>query len=479
MTARATLPPVGGFDVGDLINLSGVIYELVANSVDANVYRGTIAQNPNSYGNDYYGDTTFAWEINDPYNMRASLPKTPLGVSPPSILYCIFQTSDGDYDDIELARSPASDTTQNYFYVRNSGSAALEANVVGGTFSVTFYSDGARSTALAIRNANRWERDDRNEANINPIALAGNTDRWPPSKLTPQPTGIGIDEIFPGLQLTRTDADRVSLSPSYFSPTIDLDDHPRGEFHASLELTIAPVSDVNMGFVQGKSNQTADDRNVALSNIVFASDVAEVSTFVDTTTGLALFRQTVYSGSTIVGHYNILLVRNAANQVGAYWHWDGQAGGTGATLTAELRMTFTPSDAPAAAPAPNARGRLLATSSTLPTTPGTRNSDIPAVTWTLEATSGLTTSGIILTIPPLPIADNQIGYWFYSEVGGTETAGAFMSFGGHGGARIDLRLTVPAPGVYVSEDSNAIKLQYGGGGQFSANTVIKVYMAVI
>ena len=120
---------------------------------------------------------------------------------------------------------------------------------------------------------------------------------------------------------------------------MDLDDHPNGEFHASLELSIAPVSDVNMGFVQGKANQTRADRNVALSNIVFASDVADeddyvVSSNISGLNGVSLFRQTVYSGSTIVGHYNIILAHNANNEVGYHVYWDGEAGATGATLTA-------------------------------------------------------------------------------------------------------------------------------------------------
>ena len=123
------------------------------------------------------------------------------------------------------------------------------------------------------------------------------------------------------------------------------------------------------------------------------------------------------------------------------------------------------------------RGRLLATSSTLPTTAGTRNADIAGVSWTLESGSQLTTSGNILTMNQLP-AVNQIGWWFYAEVAGAEQSVAFLNFGGAAAAR-DLRLSTPAPSIQVIEDHNQVKLQYGGGGSFPARVVVKVYLATI
>ena len=125
----------------------------------------------------------------------------------------------------------------------------------------------------------------------------------------------------------------------------------------------------------------------------------------------------------------------------------------------------------------SSRGRLLATSSLLPTTAGNRNDDIPGVTWTVESDSQLTTSGITLTMNQLPAA-NQIGWWFYAEVAGAEQSAGFMVFGGIGGTR-DLRLSTPSPSIYVFEDHNAVKLQYGGGGSLPARVVVKVYLAVI
>ena len=358
LTRRTALPATAGFNDGDLINLSGVIYELVAATEDANFYRGVIAQNA-AGDTGYYGDSVFRFQPASPFNMRASFAKAGL-VTAPANLYVKYH-SGNEYADIVLNRASGRDTSTTWGYVHAPGTPGLETPTVGADFDLTVFSDTAYSTAQTIHTASRWEKDDRNEPDVNPIALGGNTDRWPKTKLPtdtayqadiPSAVGITLLERTPGLTLTSTTADfNVGNAPYYWSnPGIDLDDHPHGEFHCSLELTILPTSDVNMGFVQGKANQLGADRQVALSNVIFASDIAElddyvVGTNIQTLNGLNVFRQTVYSGSTIVGHYTIIFTHNANNEVGYHVFWDGQAGATGATFNAELRVTFTPSDA--------------------------------------------------------------------------------------------------------------------------------------
>ena len=158
------------------------------------------------------------------------------------------------------------------------------------------------------------------------------------------------NQSFPGLTLARTDTAVRPAAPTYFSPAFDLDTrgNERGEFHCSLELQIQPVSDVNMGFVNGGTNQTGSDRQRSLSNIIFSSDVAQESAFVFSATealaGVSVFSQPVYSANTYVGDYILLLVHNSDNEVGIYHYWNARAGGTGATITAELRISFTPTD---------------------------------------------------------------------------------------------------------------------------------------
>ena len=181
LSVRASLPSTSGFSVGDIINLSGVLYELVANTEDANIYRGTLAaRSGNEAG--FFGDATIRWQVDDPYNIRMNLLRSGLS-SPPTNLYCRFEISDGAVTEIHMGRASGSDTATTYAYHKVPGEPGLESQTIGDTFEVAFFSDTAYSTAQTIHAANRWERDDRNDPNINPIALAGNTDRWPASKL--------------------------------------------------------------------------------------------------------------------------------------------------------------------------------------------------------------------------------------------------------------------------------------------------------
>ena len=208
----------------------------------------------------------------------------------------------------------------------------------------------------------------------------------------PQAVGTRFEETFPGLSPTRTDTDVRPAAPRYLSPALDLDTHQHGEFHLSLELSIAPARDTNMGFRQGGSNQTAADRRRALSNIIFASDLAEAGDFVFSSTGdlagVEAFAVPVWSGSTRAGTYYLLLVHNSSNEAGAYHWYDGEAGATGATFTAELRVAFQPADVPAAGP----------TKTTL-TAGAALTWDLDAgsvadVTLTANATLGVPTNGV-------------------------------------------------------------------------------------
>ena len=167
-----------------------------------------------------------------------------------------------------------------------------------------------------------------------------------------------LDHEFPGLTLATTMANQRPAAPRGLTPPFILtaEGNSRGEFHCALTLTLAPVSDVNMAFVK-TVNATPEQRTVNLSNILFASDLAAEDAFVFSSTaalnGLVAFSVPVYSNQTDIGTYHFLLVRNAANHLQTYHYWEGKAGGTGATLTAEARITFTPTDAPTASAMPS------------------------------------------------------------------------------------------------------------------------------
>ena len=224
LTRRTALPATAGFNDGDLINLSGVIYELVKDTEDSNVYRGVIAQNA-AGDTGYYGDMTFRFQSASPFNMRASFAKAGL-VTAPANLYVKYH-SGNEYADIVLNRASGRDTSTTWGYVHAPGTPGLETPTVGADFDLTVFSDTAYSTAQTIHTASRWEKDDRNDPVVNPIALGNNTDRWPKDKLPSDtaysadiPHGVGITllERTPGLTLTSTTADfNVGNAPYYWA----------------------------------------------------------------------------------------------------------------------------------------------------------------------------------------------------------------------------------------------------------------------
>ena len=59
----ASLPAVADHDVGDLVNLQGVLYELVANTEEANVYRGTAMAQPPITGTQAQTNIDFIWRM--------------------------------------------------------------------------------------------------------------------------------------------------------------------------------------------------------------------------------------------------------------------------------------------------------------------------------------------------------------------------------------------------------------------------------
>ena len=523
LVRRTALPSTTGFNDGDIISLSGVLYELVASTEDANVYRGAIASNAGG-DSGYFGDSAFRWQTSSPHNIRAFFDKTALTPSPPAKLYVSFHSGHA-YDRLVLDRASGQDTSSDYAYVHEPGSAGLAVNTVGQAFDLTVYSDTNYSVAASIHSVSRWERVDRNEANVNPIALGNNSDRWPKDKLPSdsvytanvnqvalanntnrwpkdklpsdnaytadlpnRPAGIQLDEISEDLTIPDAAASKQPASgPSYYAnPGIDLDDHASGEFHCSLTLGISAAGSAggSVSFVRGSSNDS--DKQVLASNIVFASDLAGeddwASGSLSHTNGLPVFWQDVFFQQTRLGTYHLLLVHNSSNQVGAYWHYkhavdaaDKDPNMGAITIEAELRVTFTPSDL-----SPSSRGRLLATSAALSTAHTPRNIAFGS-NWTLAPNSGLT---LVSNVPALPykrLAPNHFGWFVTAEVGGALFGEMFIPLdGGHSnydgvlwfiagaGLRIGLMSTLPP--------TLALK---GNGNSLPANSVAKLYMAVM
>ena len=178
--ATDTLPDVDDNSLGDLVNLDGALYELVASTEDPHIYRGVLEDRTG----DFVGDSTIEWD-DAAEAIRVNLSRTVLGSSPPTTL-TIEVHSGSYYAETQISRTSSGDTGTTFRYTRTAGSPGLESDTItiGDPFDVAFYRDEAKQQPFTIHgSANRWERDDRKLPTINPLALGGNTDRWPKDKL--------------------------------------------------------------------------------------------------------------------------------------------------------------------------------------------------------------------------------------------------------------------------------------------------------
>ena len=384
------LPAIAGYSLGALVNYKGVLFELVRGSDDTSTIHGVIESLTGGFtGAPNFKFTSTAIEVQLPFDV--------VGSAPPTTVFVEFDDSkSGVHVETLLTRRPgqvADDPPgsapggvgagDNWIYIQTTGRPLLDPTAVstGDGFVATFWQDEAKTTALAVVPVtNRWVTYDHETPMLirqRLEALTG-TDRLPlsaidgyskpdwnaaesaPAGILHKPTlnpyiGPQIEAVtLPGINANPTSNDVRGTVRSRFTPTLDLDDHSHGELHLSLSVTIRPASTApNMGFVQGKVNQTAADRTRVEGNTIFLSSVAAAEPFNGTTNdgrilGVAAFDLEVYDNTTHVGTVIVNITRDATNELGAYMYWDGVAGGSSATISATLLASFTATDQAAA-----------------------------------------------------------------------------------------------------------------------------------
>ena len=164
--------------------------------------------------------------------------------------------------------------------------------------------------------------------------------------------GTRYAEQFPGITRNRTDQDLFTLAPVALSPGLNLGTTPHGEVHVSLQLRMSGVAST-VSFTENQAAPTAADRVHEASITVFLADLAEESPWLNSNAGrfngLTLFEIPVWAALTRQGRYYLILTKDASDDVSLYRLWDGEAGSSGITLSAEARVSVTPDAAPAAA----------------------------------------------------------------------------------------------------------------------------------
>ena len=298
-----------------------------------------------------------------------------------------------------------------------------------------------------------------------------------------------VDNVLETISLALgTTRDVRDSAITLFNPVFDLDDDDKqnGVFNITLNVRLDNVTDVNMGFVQGKSNQDASDRSRNVSARIFASTLRNTDAFIVRSTGalngVAVDLPIIYSGPTLVGEPEFLLVRDSSNRAGYYEYYTGTAG----VSTPNIRITiigisFVSNDAPADVVTGTAIGSLAGRTSVLPTAAVARGTDIganPGVTgqpypyhWNNLKTGysdNGANAGSNLAVqqkfrPPFnPISPEVWGLVYRTKVGDDYIQTAFVPYG---------------PGALTDEttgdDYTATTLYFRGGG-FTSGAVARI-----
>ena len=160
------LPAVADYEVGDIVNVQGVLWKLAAGTDDPHVYHGYLTDGTSAADTPdagYIGDTTFSFDADPPGNIRLYVPTA---LATDANMYLEYVRPDphhAAYDELYVVRT--SDTTSRTGFTRYAQSPddgfrigyAFERNYLGKPFSVAAYRDEARTQQVRIvNNANRW-----------------------------------------------------------------------------------------------------------------------------------------------------------------------------------------------------------------------------------------------------------------------------------------------------------------------------------
>ena len=240
-----------------------------------------------------------------------------------------------------------------------------------------------------------WAR--RSNADTIPVAKLPNI---PSAKLPPAARLPGVQVLSDGgtdggLSIADLTTQRFGVSQSL---GLDLDDHPRGEFHIRINFTITARNSTLLGFSPSGSLSAPADDTTSLDGLAFASDVAALPALAQQTNAAQRHEVggaiAVYGGDVeAIGRIHVYLAHDANNVAAFFLRWAPGEQDTGnITVGIVSHVTFLPSDSAAAQGAVNHVGPLIATIDIPTSTPGLGL--IPA-TWVIapDAPAGFSVTG--------------------------------------------------------------------------------------
>ena len=359
----ATFPAITK-PLGTLYNREGVLWRLAAGDDDPHVYHGTVGD----LTGDLIGDATFSWQEGPPSEIQYNPRVEDIGTArPPEQIWLevVMPGHDGLYDLVSVSRAagaPATMMTGRWSYTKTAGEPGLDSepqsNYLGRPFSISAYTDAARTTPLRIvENANRWVllegQDVQPPTTGTPPVVLHSTNFVVADVGVPISTGSSTDHYRAG--------NHVTLDPDGpdTSFVIDHNTNQQGELHFELDIRLGNLGSgtANIGFEPGRANQTLEDRKATKSTVAFASALLEEGqwTYASThvaprTNGLELDDLTtiVYDGASVSaseqGRFRVLVGRDTSDRLIVFPWWDGQRGTWTGQIYATLRVSFIASD---------------------------------------------------------------------------------------------------------------------------------------
>ena len=350
LEVRSSLPNVSGFSTGDMINVTGEIYELVASGMERSTVTGVARSLAARNSNAYNGTNDLEWRVDgdSPLTVIAHLDQAVLGSSPPAKVGMDFFTKAGFVQrDLVLTRDQSLDRAgDTYAYVEGdtglSDGTPRFGGYIGSKFTANFYSLGvndARTGDLNVLPAvAMWKLEQRefppplNHSDVyeevKTIVVAGDdisvTQNDPMDTLTVAYTGTS-PRAFTLLQ----DSSPIGISVAnhatvrrnqlrLFDPNFDFDVASNQHGIIDLEATLAfgNRGDVQIGFDDNTSDPQLSSR---MTGFVTGTAVRTATAYANNAdNGAKLFDWSIKKGSDDVGTVSLYLAKDSQNRLGYY-----------------------------------------------------------------------------------------------------------------------------------------------------------------
>ena len=386
LEVQVTQPATAGYSDGDVINVSGALYELVPSGTARNEVTGVAhrRQTPRQASGTFNGTTDLEWSYDGTGtpNIIAHLNRDVLGPNPPSGVVMDFSTQDGFWArDVYLSREVDRDTVRTgdmhgaYAYIEDGDSNLADgtegfAGALGAHFTAYFYAADARQekgAPLNVQPANdRWELLDRvhpapvSQADVYPqakaILAAGDGITLAPDDaaqtVTVSSAGASVRAYTEladgaGIGISVPDGTTARINGlTLFNPEFDFDASNNGSGVIQIEanLGFGNRADAQLGFDSDTSDPQLSYRQ---SGFTYASDVKGATAYAaGATNGVKMFDWTVHKGASTVGVMSLYLARDGQNRLGYYLAYaPGAASQSNWDTTLQLAADFLHHDA--------------------------------------------------------------------------------------------------------------------------------------